>query len=62
MEPTFPLSTLGREALFIMCERFGRHRVPKSVAAGRVRVIKLFRISLILKYAALNVGLHIAYF
>lgn len=30
-----------------------RHTVPKSVAAGKVRVIKLFRISLILKHAAL---------
>lgn len=64
MEPPFLLSPLVREALFIMCERFGRHRVLKAVAAGRVTAIKVFRISLILKHAALdeNAGLHIAYF
>lgn len=64
IEPPFSSFNLGREALFIMRERFGRQRGPSSVAAGKVTVIKLFRTSLILKQAALNgnVGLHIAYF
>lgn len=49
MEPPFPPFNSGR---------FSSHvrslEVPQSVTAGRVRVIKLFGILLILKYAALN--------
>ncbi len=65
MEPPFSYFSLYREALFIICERFGEASSPsKSVTVGRVTVIKMMRASLILKHAALssNVGLQIACF